>query len=360
MPGRDPPINPKRDKLSRALIHQILAPLVGATLGVAVTTGRWDWSAVGTGLAVTGTLDLIWRLDRAFIHPHLKRIPQDWLRLEIEMFVSVAGHLLGTLLALLVCGAIFGFQVTPITSWLLLIGIMMVFPILHGAELAVGYYRQLREKERVEQELRALAAQAELKALKAQINPHFLFNTLNTIAALIHSDPALAEATVERLAELFRYVLAGSERVQVPLSEELAFLDRYLEIEQARFGKRLHVRREIDPESLETAVPSLILQPLVENAIRHGQNREGRIDLTIGVARQDEGVSITIADQGPGMPANYRIADGPGHGLRNVDERLRGLYGHGIELEQNQLQGTAVTIRVSNGEEETTHARPYR
>ena len=95
-----------------------------------------------------------------------------------------------------------------------------------------------------------MATEAELKALKAQINPHFLFNTLNTIAALIHSDPAQAEATVERLAEMFRYVLAGSERGSVPLREELAFVDDYLEIEQARFGERLRVTREIAPEDL--------------------------------------------------------------------------------------------------------------
>jgi len=345
MPGSDQLFS-KRDKLCRMLVHQVFSPLVGSTVAVAYAIGRLDLRALGTGLAITGTLALFWKLDRAFIYPHLKRIPQDWLRMETEMFVSVFGHLLGALLALVACGYLFGFEVTPTASWLLLVGITMVFPILHGAEMAVGYYRQLREKEHVEQELRTLATQAELKALKAQINPHFFFNALNTIAALIHTDPALAEASVERLAEMFRYVLAGSERGQVALEEELAFVDDYLEIERARFGERLRVTREIDPQALSTPVPSLILQPLVENAVKHGHGDGGRIDLDIQVESVDEGVSITIADRGPGMPTGYRIGDGPGHGLRNVDERLRKMYGRGLEVGESEPRGTTVTIHV--------------
>jgi signal transduction histidine kinase len=332
--------------LCKTLTHNVITPLLGSTMAVAYATGRWDLSAVGTGLAITGTLALFWKLDRSFIHPCLSRIPQDWLRLEMELFVSVAGHLVGALLALVACAYIFGFEVTPTAPWLLLVGIMMVFPILHGAEMAVGYYRQLREKERVEQELRALATQAELKALKAQINPHFFFNALNTIAALIHTDPALAEASVERLAQMFRYVLAGSERGQVPLEEELAFVDDYLELERARFGERLRIDREIDPRTLSIPVPSLILQPLVGNAIKHGHGDDGHIDLGIRVESADEGVRITIADRGSGMPAGYQIGDGPGHGLRNVDERLRKTYGRGLEVEANKPRGTKVVVRV--------------
>jgi sensor histidine kinase YesM len=325
-------------------MHQVFSPLVGSTVAVAYAIGRLDLRALGTGLAITGTLALFWKLDRALIYPHLKRIPQDWLRMEMELFVSVAGHLLGALLALVACGYVFGFKVTPTASWLLLIGIIMVFPILHGAEMAVGYYRQLREKERVEQELRSLATQAELKALKAQIDPHFLFNTLNTIAALIHINPTQAEATVERLAQMFRYVLAGSERGQVPLEEELAFVDDYLEIERARFGERLRVTREIAPEVLEVPVPSLILQPLVENAVRHGQGSDGSVDLTIRVQPQGDEIQITIADHGPGMHQEDRKE--AGHGLRNVDERLRKTYGRGLEVGQNKPSGTAVRVYV--------------
>jgi sensor histidine kinase YesM len=346
MPDSDQQASQRRDDLGRILVHQVFSPLIGSTIAVALATGRWDLSALGTGLAITGTLALFWRLDRAFIYPQLKRIPQDWLRMETEMFVSVSGHLLGALLALIACGYVFGFEVAPTASWLLLIGIIMVFPILHGAEMAVHYYRQLREKERVEQELRTLAAQAELKALKAQINPHFFFNALNTIAALIHTNPALAEASVERLAQMFRYVLTGSERGQVPLEEELTFVDGYLEIERARFGERLQVTRKIDPRALSIPVPGLILQPLVENAVRHGHGDDGHIALDIRVEYADESVRITVADRGPGMPAGYLIGDGPGHGLRNVDERLRKTYGRELEIQENSPRGTTAIIKI--------------
>jgi signal transduction histidine kinase len=338
----------RRDALFRTLVHNVVTPLFGSTVGVAYATGRWDLSALGTGLAITGTMALFWKLDRTFLYPRLERIPQDWLRMETELFVSVAGHLLGALLALLACGHIFGFEVEPRTSWMLLIGIVLVAPILHGAEMALGYYRQLGEKERLEQELRALAAQAELKALKAQINPHFLFNTLNTIAQLIHTDPARAEATVERLAELFRYVLAGSERGQVPLGEEMAFVEGYLEIERARFGERLRVTRELAPQALDVPVPGLILQPLVENAVKHGRSDDGSIDIAIRVESTGDEVIIAVADRGPGMPPAHRIGSGPGHGLRSVDERLRTTYGpeRGLEIRSNSPRGTVVTIKI--------------
>jgi sensor histidine kinase YesM len=338
--------NQNRDRLYRTLVHQVFSPLIGSTIAVAYATKRWDLSAIVTGLAITGTLALFWKLDRAFIYPRLKGIPQDWLRIEMEIFISIAWHLLGTLLALVICGILFGFEVTSTTSWLLLLGVMMIFPILHGGEMTVDYYRQLREKERQEQELRSLAAQAELKALKAQINPHFFFNALNTIAELIHTDPALAEASVERLATMFRYVLADSERGQVSLEEELAFVDDYLEIEQARFGERLRITREIDPQALSVPVPGLILQPLVENAVKHGLGDDGSIIIDIRVEPVNEGARISVADQGPGMPVNYQIGNGSGHGLRNVDNRLQKTYGRGLEVDGNEPRGTVFTINI--------------
>ncbi|HET89231.1 MAG TPA: hypothetical protein ENN99_00610 [Chloroflexi bacterium] len=146
---------------------------------------------------------------------------------------------------------------------------------------------------------------------------------------------------------MFRYALAGSERGQVPLEEELSFVDDYLEIEHARFGERLQITRDIDPQALSVPVPSLILQPLVENAVRHSHGEDGRVALDIRVEVVDEGVRITVADQGPGMPPGYRIGDSPGHGLRNVDERLRKTYGRGLEVRVNEPRGTAVIIFIS-------------
>jgi LytS/YehU family sensor histidine kinase len=225
---------------------------------------------------------------------------------------------------------------------------VLAFPVIHGTEIALRFLRQVQEKEQQEEQLKLLAAEAELRALKAQINPHFLFNTLNTIAELIHADSDRAEATVERLAEMFRYVLNGSERGLVPLEEELAFLDDYLEIERVRFGDRLRVSREVAPGALNLLVPSLVLRPLVENTLRHGLGADGSVDLGIAVRTDGERAVIAISDRGPGMPARHKIGEGPGHGLHNVDERLRKTYGeaYGLEISPNQPRGTVVALHI--------------
>jgi len=153
-------------------------------------------------------------------------------------------------------------------------------------------------------------------------------------------------------------VLAGSERGLVSLEEELAFVDGYLEIERARFGERLHVTREVAPEALEVPVPSLILQPLVENAVRHGRGDDGNIDLTICIRPHGEEVVIAITDQGPGMSPRHKVKERQGIGLRNVDERLRKTYGetYGLEIAANEPQGAVITIKIpiENGEQAKT------
>jgi signal transduction histidine kinase len=335
----------------RTLLVEILLPAIGFGLGVGFATRDYPVS-LATGLAISSSIYVLYKLDRAFLHPWLEKLSQDWLHLGLEMTFSLLEHVLGALLALLVCSRVLRFAVVPSAAWGALGGMVIVFPIIHGTGLALGYYRQLKEKEHVEQELRTLATQAELTALKAQINPHFLFNTLNTIAQLIHTDSAQAEATVERLAEMFRYVLAGSERKLVRLEEELAFVDDYLAIERARFSERLRVTRQVAPEALSVPVPSLILQPLVENAIRHGQGADGSVDLTIRVRPHGDEVMIIVADQGPGMPSRPGIGEGSGHGLRNVDERLRKTYGeaYGLEIRDNESKGTLVAVRIPTTE----------
>jgi hypothetical protein len=332
------------------MIAEVGLPALGFALGVGFATWNWLASLV-TGLAISSAIYVLYRLDRSYLHPHLEKLPHDWVHLGLEMTFSLLEHILGALVALLVCGRVFGFEIVLSASWIALGGMVVVFPIIHGTEMALRFYRQLKEKERQEEQLQVLATEAELRALKAQISPHFLFNTLNTIAQLIHTDPARAEATVERLAEMFRYVLAGSERGLVPLEEELSFLDGYLEIERARFGERLRVAREAGPEVLGVSVPSLVLQPLVENAVRHGRGDDGGIDLTIHIRSSGDEVLIFIADQGLGMPSHFRIGAGPGHGLRNVDGRLRKTYGeeYGLEIKGNEPRGTIVIVRLPLG-----------
>jgi signal transduction histidine kinase len=313
--------------------------------GVSLATRRYLISLI-TGLAMSGAIEATYLLDRAFLQPRLKHLSYDWLRFGLEIASTLLGHVGGAGLALLACSWLFHFSIWDTRVWWAVAGMVVGFPIIHGTESALRLYRQLREREQLEKRLRVMATEAELKALKAQINPHFFFNALNTIAALIQTDPALAEASIERLAQMFRYALTGSERRQVPLEEELAFVDDYLEIERARFGKRLRITREIDPQALSVPVPSLILQPLVENAVKHGHGDDGGIDLDIRVESTDESVHITVADRGPGMPPGYRIGAGPGHGLHNVDERLHKMYGRGLEMKGNQPRGTAVTVRI--------------
>jgi signal transduction histidine kinase len=327
------------------VLMELLLPAIGFGLGVGLATADFAFSLI-TGLAISGTIYVLCALDRAFLHPHLEKLSRDWLHLGLELTLSLLEHVLGALVALLVCSRLLGFRVLPSPAWVALGGIVIAFPIIHGTEMGLRYFRQLKEKERLEEQLRAMTTEAELKALKAQINPHFLFNTLNTIAQLIHTDPAQAEATVERLAEMFRYVLTSTEGGLVSLEQELIFVDGYLEIERARFGERLRVTCEVDPEALKVRVPSLILQPLAENAVRHGVGSDGRIDLTIRVWSQGDGIEISIADRGPGMPLPYRIGEGPGHGLRNVDERLRKMYGYGLKIRPNEPRGTVMTIRI--------------
>lgn len=310
-------------------------------------TGNYAVS-LGISHTISITLYVAYSLHMRFLEPPLERLPRD-RRLVLEIVFASIETILGALLAFFVAGRIFGFAVEGPSLWIPVSMVFVTFLIVRSAEYAAIFYRDLKEKERAEEQLRTLAAQAELRALRAQINPHFLFNTLNTIAALTHTDPARAEEMIERLAEIFRYVLDGSERGPVPLEEELAFLDGYLEIEGTRFGQRLRVTREVPSELLAVPVPGLILQPLVENAIQHGRAADGSVDLTIRAHSEDNQVVITVADQGPGMPAGSRmIEDAVGHGLRNVDERLRKTYGEecGLEIAANEPWGAVVTVRV--------------
>jgi len=339
----------RRQALMR-MLAELGLPALAFTLGVGLATWNWPASFV-TGLTISSAIFALYWLDQRFVRPRLEKLGLDWVRLGLEMTFLLLDHVVGAVVALLICSRILGFEVVPSAAWLAVAAMVIVFPIIHGTEMALRFFRQVQEKERQGEQLRALAMEAELKALKAQINPHFLFNTLNTIAELIHADSEKAEATVERLAEMFRYVLNGSERGLVPLEEELDFLDDYLEIERVRFGDRLCITRGIAPGILDLLVPSLVLQPLVENTIRHGQGADGSIDLGIDIRTDGNRAVIAISDQGPGMPARHKIGRGPGHGLYNVDQRLRKTYGeeYGLEISTNQPQGTIVRLNIPVG-----------
>src|SRR5690242_17972399 len=172
--------------------------------------------------------------------------------------------------------------------------------------------------------------EAELRALRAQVNPHFLFNSLNTIADLIVRDPPRAEIMTLRLATVFRHVLAHSSRPLTSIRDEMEFLRTYLQIEEARFGDRLHVEIDVAPEAAGEQIPSLILQPLVENALKHGLGpKPGRGQLRISAELADERIRLRVEDDGVGLESH---GTPPGLGLSNVAERLRALYQDRAEL----------------------------
>ena len=206
--------------------------------------------------------------------------------------------------------------------------------------------RKRQEQDLIAQDLRLQSSKSELKALRAQINPHFLFNALNAIASLIHTDPARADEAVEQLAEVFRYTLRRSDSEWAPLDQELTFARAYLDVEQARFGQRLTCTIDSDHLAPAPSVPSMMLQTLLENAVKHGvsQSREpGRIDVVVRTTTGE--VTIEVRNTGPGASAPGRHQrDGEGFGLHSVRERLKGHFGDNATFALTRDEAAGVTI----------------
>jgi sensor histidine kinase YesM len=226
-----------------------------------------------------------------------------------------------------------------------------IYALLLLASQAVRYYRRFREGELRSARLETQLSQAQLQALKMQLHPHFLFNTLHSISALVHTDPETADRMIARLGDFLRLTLENSGAQEVTLQKELEFLRCYLEIEGVRFRDRLTTEIEIEPQTLDTPVPNLILQPIVENAIRHGiapRSAPGRIE--ISAKRNNGSLRIEVKDNGPGLPA-IRVPDGrsrEGLGLANTKARLARLYGpsHRLELANADGGGLVVTLEI--------------
>ncbi len=209
---------------------------------------------------------------------------------------------------------------------------------------ALEYYHRFEERQRVAVTLEALVTQAQLQALKSQLRPHFLFNSLNAVAELVHEDPDAAEEMILSLSDLLRRSLDVASQ-EVPLSEELDFVRAYLEIEQLRFQDRLRVDWRIEPRAQEMLVPNLILQPLVENAVRYGTHRGvGHIELS-AVLRGDL-LELEVRDHGPGFSDNGRKVRGNGLGLINAHQRLDRLYGPPSGLQVGNAPGGGAYVTV--------------
>lgn len=213
----------------------------------------------------------------------------------------------------------------------------------------ISYYQQLRERERRTLELEARLTQANLQTLKTQLQPHFLFNTLNAIASLVRRKPDAAEDMIGCLSDFLRMNLDAAQQHEVPLRREIEFLDLYLEIQQTRFGERLRIQKEIDPAALDVAVPTLILQPLVENSVRHGiEPREVGGTILIRASRRENSLRLEVRDDGEGLKGGQLAAIREGVGLSNTKARLQELYGaaHRFQITPNVGGGLIVTVEV--------------
>ena len=226
---------------------------------------------------------------------------------------------------------------------------MVVYCLIVGVWRA--YYFQQRtlaaelQAERSERNF----SQARLNALRMQLDPHFLFNALNTISSQVERDPRLARTMIEHLGDLLRLSLETNNRQQVPLSEELAFLDHYLAIQHIRFGDRLRMEQSISREARLAIVPSLILQPLVENAIRHGlSQRSAGGTITIAARRVANRLDIDVLDDGAGLPPGWSLQEGSGLGLSVTRERIAGLHPSGTtRFTVNSRDGGGTAVELS-------------
>jgi two-component system, LytTR family, sensor kinase len=310
-------------------------------------------AALGLAAGIVGRFvekDEIWSFT-PFIDLSLYR----WVRRNLRqpridrqilmLFLIVVLEMLRESLARMYPGRLFALN-TGI--WGLQILVWLCAPMVVGIALKV--WNALRIELKLEEQKRLLL-EARLDALQRQINPHFLFNTLNSIASLVRMKPELARQMTVKLANILRALLKDHD-TYVPLSEELSFTDDYLDIEVVRFGAKLRVEKDIDPETLSVLVPSILLQPLIENSIKHGL--EPRINggtVTLRSRLQADRLMIEVADDGVGIvarPASALSRTGNGIGMQNVRERLEVLYGTQARFTvvSNPGRGTLVSIEL--------------
>jgi LytS/YehU family sensor histidine kinase len=220
---------------------------------------------------------------------------------------------------------------------------LFVYSAIVAAAHGLEYYRRSREREHLEARL----AEAQLQLLNVQLQPHFLFNTLNTIAEMVHDDADKADYMITSLSDLLRQALELGATQEISFDRELDLLSRYLDIQRTRFGDRLQVSTRVPNDLRQASVPVLLLQPLVENAIQHGLGARadaGRIDIT--AKREGDRLVVTVTDDGAGVkepaPAGRQRL-----GLANMRERLQVLYGHDQQLDLNNAPGGGAQISVS-------------
>ena len=227
---------------------------------------------------------------------------------------------------------------------------LLVYGAVIGICYALDYYRKYRERELLTSRLEAQLAQAQLDSLRMQLHPHFLFNTLNGIAGLVRDNKNQAAVSMlVGLGDLLRHTLDHSARQEVELRQELNFIKLYLNIQQMRFSDRLEIELNIDPATTKAMVPNLILQPLAENALRHGIGRSAAPGL-VGIRSQVDGdnLHLTVYDNGAGLPENWQLSGSTGIGLANTIARLQQLYddNHRFDIRNRDGAGVEVVIVI--------------
>lgn len=347
------------DIIKRFLIHEIMWAVVvicatGFVIG-SLYVPMWTWNNYWISLRVSFSFYVVMRFLMGFfaeraisrLVPRALERPKKYFVIEIliRVILGIVGSFLAFILAEFLTGI--NFLISMRMIYVQVFIAVVITLLITISFFSVAFYREMMNKMKIAQELRAAAIEAELRALRAQINPHFLFNTLNAIAALIASDPKRAEMMVQRLSDVFRYVLVVTEKETVTLDEELTFLDSYLRIERVRFGEKLTIHENVDATVRSIRVPGLILQPLVENAIKHGlaPRRENGV-LEISVSRNDGFLILSIADDGEGFSVDRHgkvILGREGIGVKNVRERIEKMYdGKGQLVLTNRPHGGAV------------------
>ena len=345
--------------LSGAFLAGLVAgPYAGALVGLGVglpplAVGEFGALpfAVGCGFAGGGLREIcpkeeIWRFSPFFfgkLHRSAWRLMRNF-HLDWQVILVTAVVLLELLRQTIDSrfpSSIWDFS--PATGWVRLL--VIVTPVL-GVAIPIKIWNSARIEHRLAEQEKLLMA-ARIEALANQINPHFLFNTLTSITSLIRSQPETARMLIVKLSGLLRRLMRSQEHF-VTLREELAAMDEYLDIERVRFGPTLVVHKDIEESSLDVIVPSMILQPLVENSIKHGLSRkvgEGRI--TIRATHRAGHIVIEVVDNGIGMPSERLISTAEhGIGLRNVNERLQVIYGANCQLRLHSVSGEGTLARM--------------
>ena len=337
----------------------IVGVLVGAPALVAGEVAAMPF-AVGCGFAGGGLREVcpkeaIWHLSPVFfadLHRHawelVSRFRVDWLLILAAAPVGLEVIRQGLGLRFGDANIFFLHPENVLQPENLWLGALVLLSTVLSVAIPIKMWNTARIEHRLQEQEKLLMA-ARVEALTNQINPHFLFNTLTSISSLIRSQPETARMLIFKLSDMFRRLLRTQEQF-VTLRDELASIDEYLDIESVRFGPTLVVEKEISPDSLDLVIPSMVLQPLVENSIKHGIEKKvggGRI-LIRSRRMRGHGV-IEVIDNGAGMADTdvSRSREG-GIGLRNVDERLRVIYGenHHLQLESTPGEGTCARIEI--------------